>query len=254
MVLGAVADAASSRLREPEKHYGPGLGLEALSAAGVLPEPVLKAGLKIEESDIKKAAVDRHATADDVSVHRENISTERRRARAYQALLLLAIGVRRSTSGKGLLARWAEQADQDLAAAAWAGLAMYGEPVATAKLASRAANQGAQGQMDKLLRYVVPPTKDITPKIVGNDRGSRCSTCGRGAEEVSYLMVGGQAAICDPCVIKISQQQAHGGYSTRGGGGWAWVRRDGRPAGPRRPRGGRAAAADRRQPRHPHQW
>ena len=84
---------------------------------------------------------------------------------------------------------------------------MYGEPVATAKLASRAANQGAQGQMDKLLRYVVPPTKDITPKIVGKNLGSRCSTCGRGAEEVSYLMMGGQAAICDRCVIKISQHR-----------------------------------------------
>ena len=100
MVLGAVADAASSRLREPNKHYGPGLGLEALSAAAVLPEPVLTSGLKLEESDIKKAAVDRHAVADDVSAHRENISVERRRARAYQALLLLAIGVRRSTAGK----------------------------------------------------------------------------------------------------------------------------------------------------------
>ena len=207
MVLGAVADAAASRLREPEKNYGPGLGLEALSAATVLPEPVLKAGLKLEESDIKKAAVDRHSVADDVSAHRENINTERRRARAHQALLLLAIGVRRSTSGKELLARWAEQADQDLAAAAWAGLAMYGEPVATAKLASHAANHGAQVQMDTLLRYVVPPTKDIAPKIVGKNGGSRCSTCGRAANEVSYLMMGGQAAICDRCVIQISQHR-----------------------------------------------
>ena len=104
MVLGAVADAASSRLRDPARHYGPGLGLEALSSAAVLPEPVLTAGLKLDEADLKKAAVDRHGPADDVAAHRKNIATERKRARAYR-LLLLAIGVPRSTSGKSLLAR-----------------------------------------------------------------------------------------------------------------------------------------------------
>ena len=207
MVLGAVADAASSRLREPSKHYGPGLGLEALSAAAVLPEPVLTSGLKLEESDIKKAAVDRHKVADDVSVHRENITTERRRARAYQALLLLAIGVRRSTAGKGVLVRWADQADQDLATAAWAGLAMYGEPVATAKLATHAANQGASAPMDRMLRYVVPPTTNAKPRIVAKDDTVRCSTCGRTASEVSYLMTGSHAVVCDRCVIKIGQHR-----------------------------------------------
>jgi len=207
MVLGAVADAASSRLRDPDKHYGPGLGLEALSAATVLPEPVLTAGLKLEEADIKKAAVDRHGPADDVSAHRENITVERRRARAYQALLLLAIGVRRSTSGKGLLARWAEQADQDLSTAAWAALAMYGEPVATAKLASQASAKGGTTQVDRLLRYVVPPTTDTAPRMVENDEATRCSTCGRASAEVSYLMAGSQAVICDRCVIQVGQHR-----------------------------------------------
>ena len=84
---------------------------------------------------------------------------------------------------------------------------MYGEPVATAKLASHAAAQGAQGQLDRLLRYVVPPTKDIAPRIVSKDGSSRCSTCGRAAEEVSYLMAGSQAVICDRCVIQIGQHR-----------------------------------------------
>jgi len=207
MVLNAVADAASSRLRDPSKHYGPGLGLEALSAAAVLPDPVLTAGLKLEESDLKKAAVDRHGPADDVSGHRENITTERRRARAYQALLLLAIGVRRSTAGKALLARWAVDADSDLATAAWAGLAMYGEPIATAKLASLANEKGGSSQVDRLLSYVVPPTQSPAPRKVEKSEITRCSTCGRDSNEVGYLMSGSDAVVCDRCVIQVGQHR-----------------------------------------------
>ena len=207
MVLNAVADAAASRLREPAKHYGPGLGLEALSAAAVLPDPVLTSGLKLEESDLKKAAVDRHGPADDVSGHRENVTTERHRARAYQALLLLAIGVRRSTAGKALLARWAVDADSDLATAAWAGLAMYGEPIATAKLASLASDNGAGTQVDRLLSYVVPPTHSPAPRKVEKSESTRCSTCGRDSSEVGYLMSGSEAVICDRCVIQVGQHR-----------------------------------------------
>tara|TARA_B100000575_G_scaffold229408_1_gene190316 strand:+ start:70 stop:1656 length:1587 start_codon:yes stop_codon:yes gene_type:complete len=207
MVLGAVADAASSRLREPSRHYGPGLGLEALSAAAVLPEPVLTAGLKLDESDLKKAAVDRHSPADDVAAHRDNIATERKRARAYQALLLLAIGVRRSTSGKSLLARWAVDADSDLAAAAWAGLAMYGEPIATAKLAATASESGANAQVQRFLSYVVPPAKAAGPQKVERADAIRCTTCGRSSTEADYLMSGSDAVVCDRCVIQIGQHR-----------------------------------------------
>jgi tetratricopeptide (TPR) repeat protein len=207
MVLGAVADAASSRLREPANSYGPALGLEALSAAAVLPEAVLTAGLKLEEADLKKAAVDRHGPAADVSSHRDNIATERKRARAYQALLLLAIGVRRSTSGKSLLARWAVDADSDLAAAAWAGLAMYGEPIATAKLAETAIDKGATIQVEKLLSYVIPPTKISIPSKIEKSESTRCSTCGRASSEVGYLMSGSSAVVCDRCVIQVGQHR-----------------------------------------------
>lgn len=207
MVLNAVADAAASRLREPSRYYGPGLGLEALSAAAVLPDPVLTAGLKLEESDLKKAAVDRHGPAGDVSGHRDNVTTERKRARAYQALLLLAIGVRRSTAGKALLARWAVDADSDLATAAWAGLAMYGEPIATAKLASLANEKGASAQVDRLLSYVVPPTSVPAPRKIEKSDATRCSTCGRDSTEVGYLMSGSQAVVCDQCVIQVGQHR-----------------------------------------------
>jgi tetratricopeptide (TPR) repeat protein len=208
MVLGAVADAAAFRLREPARFYGPGLGLEALSAAAVLPDPVLTTGLKLEEADLKKAAVDRHDPAADVSAHRENITKERRRARAYQALLLLAIGVRRSTSGKALLARWAIDADSDLSCAAWAGLAMYGEPIATAKLAAMAAEKGATGVVDRLLSHVMPPTEAPSPRRVESSEQTRCSTCGSGASEVGYLMAGSHAVVCDRCVIVVGQHRS----------------------------------------------
>jgi Flp pilus assembly protein TadD len=207
MVLGAVADAASSRLRDPGKFFGPGLGLEALSAASVLPEPVLTSGLQLDEADIKKAAVDRHGPADDVTAHRNNLELERSRARAYQALLLLAVGVRRSTAGKALLARWAEEVDDDLGAAAWAGLAMYGEPVASAKLAALAASKGDSSRVDRMLSFVSPPAANLSPRKVSKDDSTRCSTCGRNASEVQYMMAGSKACVCDRCVIRIGQHR-----------------------------------------------
>jgi tetratricopeptide (TPR) repeat protein len=207
LVMSAVADAAATRLREPGRHYGLGLGLEALSAASAIPEPVLTSGLGLEEEDLKRAAVDRHGPASDVGGHRKNLDQERKRARAYQALLLLAVGVRRSTSGRNLLNEWASNADTDLAVAAWAGLSMYGEPVATAKLAAQAANKGATGSVDKLLSFVVPPTVDIRPRRVTDDATTCCSTCGRSTGDVDHLMAGSRAVICDRCVIRVGQHR-----------------------------------------------
>ena len=80
LVMAAVADAASSRLREPGRHFGLGLGLEALSAAPAIPEPVLTSGLGLSEEDLKRAAVDRHEAAADVGGHRKNLEHERKRA------------------------------------------------------------------------------------------------------------------------------------------------------------------------------
>jgi len=207
LVMSAVADAASGRLREPGRHFGLGLGLEALSAASSIPEPVLTSGLGLNEEDLKRAAVDRHEPAADVGAHRKNLDQERKRARAYQALLLLAVGVRRSSSGKNLLTQWADNADVDLATAAWAGLSMYGEPVATAKLAAQAASKGATGSLDKLLGFVLPPSVDIRPRRVTDDTTTRCSTCGRTSGDVDHLMAGSQAVVCDRCVIRVGQHR-----------------------------------------------
>lgn len=207
MSLSSVADATSARLREPGRHYGAQLGLEALSAAHALPEPVLTSGLAIDENDLKRAAVERHPAAPDVRIHRRNLDTERNRARSWQGLLLLAIGTRRSASGKELLRQWADSADPELATAAWAGLAMYGEPEATRRLQDRARERGASRLTDRLLAQVTPQSGRPRPRRVSDDEQLRCSTCGRGPHDVTHLMAGGQAIICDRCVVKVSQHR-----------------------------------------------
>ncbi|RME26774.1 MAG: tetratricopeptide repeat protein, partial [Deltaproteobacteria bacterium] len=103
LALGALGATTAARLRAAGQHYGPGLGAEAIASAAVLPDPVLVDGLSIEEADIKRAAVERHPPAAGVREHRQHLDTETNRARAHQAMLLLAIGSRRSAAGKALL-------------------------------------------------------------------------------------------------------------------------------------------------------
>ncbi|MCB9780826.1 MAG: tetratricopeptide repeat protein [Alphaproteobacteria bacterium] len=203
MAVGAVADRASSRLRAAGTSYGPALGAEALAGAGALPDPVLIEGLNLDEGDIKKAAVDRYPPADDVRKHREQLAKERDRARAHQAMLLVAIGARRSAAGKALLRDWAETADPELASAAWAALAMYGEPEATRRLRDRAVQRGAVPVVERLLSGVTPAA-GTQPRRVSDGEHTRCSTCGRAPHEVSHMMAGGDSVICDRCVMRIA--------------------------------------------------
>jgi tetratricopeptide (TPR) repeat protein len=176
LTVAAVADAAAARLREPGKHYGPRFGAEVLACAAALPEPVLRAGLVLDEGDLKRAAVERHPAAADVTVHRKNLEAERGKARAWQAMLLVALATRKTASSRDLLRQWGGAADADLAMAAWAGLAMLGDPDATRRLRDRGVSDGEQ---------------------------TRCSTCGRGTQDVAHLMSGSKAVVCDLCVGKI---------------------------------------------------
>lgn len=207
LATSQVADAASARLREPGKHYGASLGGLALSAASALPEPVLISGLQLEEPDLKRAAVDRHPPAHDVAAHRRNLDLERNTARAYQALVLMAIGLRKSAAGKELLKRWAEVADPELAVAAWAGLSFYGEPDASRKLHERGVKRGATAVVDHLLALSTPPATAAQPRRVSDGEATRCTTCGRQPREVTHMMAGGDVVVCDVCVVKISQNR-----------------------------------------------
>jgi hypothetical protein len=206
MAESAVADEVAARLREPGRYFSAKLGAEALSAAAALPEPVLTNGLMIEETDLKRAAVDRHGPAHDVMAHRANLDVERSKARAYQSLLLLAIATRRSSSGKALLKTWADTADPDMAVAAWAALSVYGEPAAAVKLRERATNSDGR-IVERLLAQVSPPTGITEPRRVSDDEETRCSTCGRQPSEVTHMMAGGGEVICDRCVVRVWQNR-----------------------------------------------
>lgn len=207
MAESAVADEAASRLRDPGRHFGPRLGAEALTSAHALPEPVLTSGLVIEEADLKRAAVDRHGPAHDVQEHRRNLTTERNNARAYQALILLAISSRRSPAGKELLRSWADNADADMATAAWAALSLYGEPAASEKLRKSAEAVHAERVVEKLLAQVVPQKRPTEPRRISDGEQTRCTTCGRGPDEVTHMMAGGGVVICDRCVVRLWQNR-----------------------------------------------
>ncbi len=203
LAVGALGGSTAVRLRSAGEHYGPALGAEALAAASVLPDPALVEGLSVDEADIKRAAVDRHPPAEDVRKHRVNLDTETNRARAHQAMLLIAIGSRRSAAGKALLRDWAETADPELATAAWAALAMYGEPDAVRKLRDRALQRGASAVVERLLSGVTPPVGQ-QPRRVSDGEQTRCSTCGRAPHEVSHMMAGGSTVMCDRCVLRVA--------------------------------------------------
>ena len=207
MTKHAVADAAAARLREPGKHYGLQLGAEALAASAALPEPVISGGLGLAESDLKRNAVDRHGPAGDVTQHRRQLDKERERARSYQALVLLSVASRRSPAGKALMRSWAEAADPELATAAWAGLAMYGDPEAHDQLRKRAAERGAVPLVDRLLAEVTPRAARGRPRRIRSAQSARCSTCGRTTTEVAHLMAGSKAVMCDRCVVRVGQSR-----------------------------------------------
>jgi len=208
MAAGAVADGAAARLRSPGQHFDSKLGGEAFAAAASIPEPVLTGGLALEEGDLKRATVERHGPAHDVQEHRRNLDIERNNARAYQALLLLAIASRRSPSGKELIRSWAESSDPDMSVAAWSAMAMYGEPAAAQMLRNRAMERGGENLVEDLLARTSPQKKPSnTPRRVTNNEQTQCSTCGRKPGEVAHMITGSGVVICDRCVVRLWQHR-----------------------------------------------
>jgi tetratricopeptide (TPR) repeat protein len=201
------AHEAAARLKDPSTGYAAGAGREILALASVLPEPLLTRGLQIDEEDLKRAAVDRNGPARDVAAHRSNIERERQEARAWQALLLLAIATRQTRSGRNLLVRWASDADADLADAARAALAMLGDAEATERLRERARGRRAEHLVDALVATVSPPLARFHPRPVSDDEELHCSTCGRRAPEVDHMMAGGETVRCDKCIRDVARDR-----------------------------------------------
>ena len=203
----SMADDVAWALREPGQSYRVALARQAVAAAANIPEPVLTRGLAVQEDDLKRNAVDRHGPAADVSRHRMNVETERNEARAWQALLLLSIASRRSRSGRRLLETWAHVADPELAVAAQAGLAMYGDPKAVAELQARADVVRAGPRIRMLLEQVVPPRAKLPPRPVSDDADAHCSCCGRTARDAEHLMAGSDAVVCNVCVVDVGRKR-----------------------------------------------
>lgn len=194
-------------LGQPGSGFSAQAGREALGVADLIPEPLLLQGLQISEEDLRRAAVERHGSAMPVSQHRVHVERERQEARAWQALLLLAIATRGTRSGRNLLVRWASDADPELADAARAALALMGSNEATEELRQRARNRGAEHLVDALLTQVSAPESLFRPQPVSDDSSARCSTCGRHVAEAGYMMQGAHAVICDHCLMDVARRR-----------------------------------------------
>ena len=198
---------ATQRLSLAGRNFSMNAGREVLALADALAEQHLTRGLDLAEEDLSRAAVDRHGPAKDVRGHRVAIDKERREARAWQALLLLALGSKQSRSSRTLLVRWAAEADEDLAIAAQAALAMLGDDDATDALQKRARARGAANLVDAMLTQVNPPRERFQPRPITGDGDLHCSTCGRRGTEVGHILKGGSAAVCDHCVTDAARER-----------------------------------------------
>src|SRR5262249_42522798 len=139
------AGALRERLGDPGRTYSAAAGREVLALAPLLPEETLVHALEIDDEDLRRAAVDRRGPARDVEDHRKAVDAERREARAWQALVLLALASQRKAADgatRALLVRWAAEADADLADAANAALVLLGDEGAAEALRRRARARG----------------------------------------------------------------------------------------------------------------
>lgn len=201
------AAAASARLNEPRRNYGASAGREILVLSDLITEQALTHGLNIGEPDLKRAAVDRHGPVSDVGLHRVNIDRERKEARAWQALLLLAVTAHRTPSGRNLLLRWAAEADPELAIAAQAGLAALGDPDATEAVRERAVKRGAGHLVDRLSGLALGNDVGSPPRVITDEEQRICATCGRRTGEVHHFIAGPDAAVCNECLADIARDR-----------------------------------------------
>jgi hypothetical protein len=71
----------------------------------------------------------------------------------------------------------------------------------------RAVLLGKTDVVDRLLAQVVPRTAAQKPRRISDGEGACCTTCGRDSQQVTHMIAGGHAVICDRCVLKVSQNR-----------------------------------------------
>ena len=210
----ALDHVASSRahevtrwLKDPSQHYSAEAGREVITIAKHLPEQCLTAGLHLSEEDLRRATVSRHGSTADIARHRANIETERGRARAWQSLLLVAIGLQNTTSGRNLLVRWSTEADEELSVAAYAALALLGDTDATQPLRKHASKYRANHLVNALLRNVSSIQHRPSPRPISDDDALSCTCCNRRSGEVDHMIVSAGVAVCDHCMTSIARER-----------------------------------------------
>jgi tetratricopeptide (TPR) repeat protein len=204
---GGVADEVGGLLREPGRNYAVSLARNALAAARWIPEPALTAGLNVTPEDVQRAAVDRRGNAHDLSAHRRAVEAEREVARAYQAVLLLAIASRRSRPARQLLATWGGQVDPEMQIPVLAAQVVCGEMEAAKLLHRRAQERGAGGLVERLAAAAGPGGTRAEPRAVAGGPDVHCSACGRTTPEATHLVAGSHAVLCDRCMTEVARQR-----------------------------------------------
>jgi tetratricopeptide (TPR) repeat protein len=194
-------------LRNAGQFYSAAAGRDVLTLSHLLTEEELTAGLNVGEEDLRKAAVQRHGPAPDVLVHRANVAQERREARAWQALLLLAIANRRSPTARNLLVRWASDADAELGLAARAGLAMSGDQDAAATIDGLAAELQITHLAKQALAPLGVPDGPDPARLVKDQDKQVCATCARRGSQAGHMIVGHGTAVCNVCMATIWERR-----------------------------------------------
>jgi tetratricopeptide (TPR) repeat protein len=202
------ARLAQRALTNPKTSFSAQMGREVLMLADVIPEQMIIQGLDVSDKDVARAAVDRHGPAGDVGGHRGAVDEERAEARAWQALLLLALASRGTRSARNLLTRWeASRADAEIKAAVLVGLCLMGDVDAATELRPRATRLRAGHLLDALVDQITPPEVRFHPRPVSSDEHAHCTTCGRRETEVGHMMAGGTAIVCDGCITEIARNR-----------------------------------------------
>ena len=199
MVENHFSTDTSNALSSSGHNYSIDLGEAAACLGSAIPEPILTSGLNITEQDLQRAATERYPPAHDVLQHRQNLDKERNIARAYQALLLLAIAVKEEDTGRNLLNEWVANADTEMAYAARMGLAIQGDETATKELKKEARSRDKLDALKKLTATIKPLNEEMPRRLV-KDENLRCKTCGRSSDKVSHMLTGGSVIICCDCV------------------------------------------------------
>lgn len=198
------AAAVTRKLRDPGRHYSAALGRQVLALSGSIPDTALMEGMQLGEEDLRRAAVERHGHRD-VGKHRKAIDHEHREARAWQALLLLALSTKGEEAHELVLRQWAQQADRDLGDAARAGLVLLGSEEAAEELRRRAYQTGNQHLVDAMVAQVKAP--QIRTPVQVTDESKVCATCGKHTEDVDVMLVGGTLCLCSDCIGEIDRSR-----------------------------------------------